>query len=261
MDRIALEARLKDGLFLSSMMGWTNGAYCARNARGTCMVQLGALIADAEDRSHEARHLLPAAEEDMAEALRGEVDAIRKVHGDLPIALNCAVGDLPSGLSAARAFAAAGGDIFELNCHGGYQKLLSRGLLRAMALPPARTMLLEWLDALSSLDVPVVVKFNAAAGDGVDFTELLDEVRNVHGLFGVHLNVRGQGGSPDVHLVRRVRGSVPGVLLCSGSVTTTWNVRKLLESGADCVGIAQGILDDPGIIVRLAAELRRAAGA
>jgi hypothetical protein len=35
-------------------------------------------------------------------------------------------------------------------------------------------------------------------------------------------------------------------------------VRRLLESGADCVGIAQGILDDPGIIVRLAAELHPA---
>ena len=48
---------------------------------------------------------------------------------------------------------------------------------------------------------------------------------------------------------------VPGLLMCSGHVNTVWDVRKLLESGADCVGVAQGILDDPGIIVRLTSEL------
>jgi tRNA-dihydrouridine synthase len=171
------------------------------------------------------------------------------------------VGDLPSGVAAARAFGAAGGDIFELNCHGGYEKLLARGLLRAMALPASRDLLLNWLETLCGLEIPVVVKFNTAAADGVDFEELLEEAAGVTGLFGVHVNVRGQGGSPDFHLVRRLRGLVPGVLMCSGHVRTTWNVRKLRESGADCIGIAQGVLDDPGIIVRLAAELESGAGA
>jgi tRNA-dihydrouridine synthase len=258
MERDALKARLRGGIFLSSMMGRTGGTWCARNARGTCMVQLGALVADAVDRSHDARFLLPTAEDDMAETLRAEVDAVRTVHGDLPVALNAAVGDLPSGVAAARAFHAVGGDIFELNCHGGYDKLLSRGLLRAMALPAGRGVLLDWLEALCAVDIPVAVKFNAAVDDGVDFAELLEQVANVGGLFGVHLNVRGQGGRPNCHLIRRMRRFVPGVLMCSGHVTTTWDVRRLLESGADCVGIAQGILDDPGIIVRLAAELHPA---
>ena len=59
MDNTGLESRLKGGLFLSSMMYITDGAYVAARGQGACMVQIGALIADALDRSHDSRCLLP----------------------------------------------------------------------------------------------------------------------------------------------------------------------------------------------------------
>ncbi len=260
MNRTELARRLRGGLFLSSMMGWTDGFFVAARGAGASMVQIGALVADALDRSHEARFLLPEAEADMVPVLRAEVAAARATLGDTPIALNAAVGDLESGLRMARAFHEAGGDIFELNVHGGYDKLLKRGLLRAMALPENRPMLIEWLGELCKLNVPVVVKFPGGM-EGVDFAELTDAVCSVERLFGVHFNVRAKGDQrPDIQFVRRLRRHVKGQLWCSGHVRTRTHVVALLSAGADCVGIAQGVLDEPDIIARLDAQVRRRGG-
>lgn len=254
MNRVQLEERLKGGLFISSMMGQTNGAFVARHGKGASMVQLGALLADAEDRSHDQRYLLPLGQEDMTPVLKQEVDEVRKALGDIPIMLNAGVGDLESGLRMANAFGEAGGDIFELNIHGGYGKLLKRGLLRAMALPENRATLIEWLTELARLDIPAVVKFWGGE-ERVDFTRVLEELAPIERLFGIHFNVRAeQGEAPDVAFVRRVRPHVKGVLFCSGNVKARTHVDALLSAGADCVGIAKGVLDEPGIIARLCAE-------
>jgi len=260
MNRTELAQRLRGGLFLSSMMGWTDGAFVAERGAGASMVQIGALVADALDRSHEARFLLPEAEADMVQVLRAEVAKARAKLGDTPIALNAAVGDLDSGLRAARAFHEARGDIFELNAHGGYEKLLKRGLLRAMALPENRPTLIEWLGELGELPLPVVVKFHGGM-EGVDFAELTDEVCAVERLFGVHFNVRAKGArKPNINFVRRLRPHVKGQLWCSGHVRTRTHAVGLLSAGADCVGVAQGALDEPGIIARLDAEVQRRGG-
>ncbi len=257
MDREQLNRRLQGGLFLSSMMGETDGAFVARHGQGASMVQIGALVADAVDRSHEQRYLLPEAQADMVPILQKEVECARAVLGDVPIALNAAVGDLESGIRMASAFHEAGGDIFELNVHGGYGKLLKRGLLRAMALPENRPTLVEWLEELCRLDIPVVVKFRAGADD-VDFAEVLRELGPVQQLFGVHFNVRAEGAArPDIQFVRTMRPNVKGQLWCSGHVQTRTHAVALLSAGTDCVGIAQGVLDQPDIIARLRAEVRR----
>jgi len=250
----SLKERLKGGLFISSMMGCTTGAFVAERGRGAGMVQIGALVADATDRSHDARYLLPIEEDDMVPVLAREVEVARAGLGETPIALNAAPGDLTSARRMARAFRRAGGDLFELNCHGGYGPLLERGLLRAMALPENRPVLLAWLGELCRLEVPVVVKFHART-EGVDFAEVLDELAGISDLFGIHFNVRlPHRAEPDTAFVRRMRPAVPGMLWCSGHVTTRAHVDALFEAGADCVGIAQGVLDDPGLITRLAAE-------
>ena len=254
MNCVQLEERLKGGLFISAMMGQTDGAFAARRGKGASMVQIGALIADAEDRSHDERSLLPLNQPDMVPVLRQEVDVVREALGDIPIMLNAGVGDLESGIRMANAFGEACGDIFELNVHGGYGKLLQRGLLRAMMLPENRKTLIEWLTELCRLTIPVVVKFWPRM-PGVDFTEVLGDIASIEHLFGIHLNVQAeQEEVPDVALVRQVRPYVKGLLLCSGHVKERADVDALLSAGADCVGIAKGVLDEPGIMARLSAE-------
>jgi len=250
----SLANRIQGGLFLSSMMGWTTGDFVAQRGRGAAMVQIGALIADAEDRSHDSRFLLPLEENDMVPVLAAAVQAAREGVGDTPIALNGAVGDVESGCRMARAFREAGGDLFELNCHGGYGKLLERGLLRAMALPTNRPTLIEWLEALCELDIPIVVKFHGHM-EGVNLAEVLRDMAHIERLFGVHFNVRSvEGKQPDVDLVRRLRPLARGVLFCSGHVRSREQADALFRAGADCVGLAQAVLDDPQILERLAAR-------
>jgi tRNA-dihydrouridine synthase len=251
MERNELKSYLKGGLFISAMMGITDGAWVSQRAQGARMVQIGALIADLKDRSHEARFLLPESEEHMIPIMKKHVDSVREKWRDLPVALNGASGDLESVIRMARAFKRAGGDLFELNCHGGYEKLLERGLLRAMVLPENRIAMHEWLVELCRLSIPVVVKFNATMKD-VDFSEVLDGVSDVHGLFGVHFNIRSEEDKkPNTALIKQIRSRVNGMIFCSGYVRTRSQVTELLAAGGDCIGIAQGLRDDPGIIERL----------
>ena len=251
MTQDKLTSRLKGGLFLSSMMNITDGAYAAERGKGTCMVQIGALLADRTDRTHDPSCLLPDDEDAMLSWLKVEVSAVRRVLGDTPIALNAAPGDLTSALMMARAFAAAGGDIFELNCHGGYGKLLERGLLRAMALPENRPGMIEWLRELCDLAVPIVVKFRAST-EGVDFTDVLKELTGITRLFGIHFNVRKAAGQiPDEEFVRKIRPWVKGLLFCSGHVSGSENIQALLSAGADCVGLAQRVRDQSDILSKL----------
>ncbi len=254
MQKAELKRSLTGGLFISAMMGVTDGQWVADRAGHTQMVQIGALLADLEDRSHDARYLLPLEEEDMVPLLECEVKLVRERWGNLPLCLNAAPGDLESALRMARAFERAGGDIYELNCHGGYAKLLERGLLRNMVLPENRPAMRTWLLALCRLSMPVIVKFNGTM-EGIDFCRVLDEIADITDLFGVHFNIRDTGPDvPNLDLVRRVRPHVKGLLLCSGHVRSPEQVVELRAAGADCVGISQGLRDEPGIFERLAGE-------
>ncbi|MCK5802190.1 MAG: hypothetical protein KAI66_05130 [Lentisphaeria bacterium] len=246
----ALAEQLRNGVFISSMMSWTTGAYLARHGEGCAMVQLGALIADRIDRSHQAQFLLPLEEDDMAAPLQREVEAVRAALPDVVIALNAAPGDLESCMDMARAFHRAGGDVFELNCHGGYGPLLDRGLLRAMTLPENVPVMLEWLRALATLEIPSVVKFPMVAD--ADFARILTLLREIDGLFGVHFNIGRSGAAgPDLAFGRWAREEITGQLWVSGLVRTGEQTRALHKAGIDCVGVAQGLLDDEGIIEKL----------
>jgi hypothetical protein len=191
---------------------------------------------------------LPLDENEMVSVLEMHVKAVHSAIPDMLIGLNGAPGDLDSALRMARAFYRAGGDIFELNCHGGYAPLLERGLLRGMMMPDQRIRLHEWLQELCMLQIPIVVKFNGTV-TGIDVIELLDSIRDIRDLFGVHFNVRdSEETKPNTGLVRLLRPKVDGVLFCSGFVTGKEHVRALEAAGADCIGVAQGIRDNPTII-------------
>lgn len=249
----SLADRLHHGVFISSMMSWTTGAFVTEHGQGAAMVQIGALVADLEDRSHSPRFLLPEAQADMVPILAAHVEAIRAGLGDIPIALNAAPGDLESALRMARAFHEAGGDIFELNCHGGYGKLLERGLLRAMALPENRPTMVQWLEALGKLDTAIVVKLNGHA-EGAGLADVLRDIAHIERLLGVHINVRSvDREEPNLKLVQQLRPLVTGVLFCSGHVKSRQDVDDLTKAGCDCVGVAQGLLDDPHLIGMLTA--------
>ncbi len=253
-----LQARLRGGLFLSSMMDITDGAFCASRSAGCAMVQLGAYLAEPtagpREKGSSARSFLPPDPAEAAAFLAREVRAARGTR-DVVTCLNLATPRLEWGLEAARGFAAGGGDLVELNVHGGYGRYLREGKLRAMVLPENQPELFRWVEAFAALEVPLVVKFHGPTG-----RELLPGVLDLlqaFDLFGVHVNVRRpHARTPDLALARELKAHYPGFFLASGYVRSADDARALLAAGANMVGIAEPAIEDAGYIQRIAEALQ-----
>jgi tRNA-dihydrouridine synthase len=250
---VELQKKLQGGLFVSSMMGITDGAWCARvlDARlqgdhGCAMVQTGAYLAEpnatAKDIGPHASSFLPADIRAWVDFLADDCRRIREV-AEVAICMNLATPRLEWGLEATRCLARAGGDAVELNVHGGYERYLEQGKLRAMVQPEHQDELLRWVAALGRLDVPLVVKFNGSS----EREHLVSALRRMANLpvFGVHVNVRDAvTKKPDVDLVRDLRHLIPGLFLVSGYVRSSADAQALFEAGADMVGVAAPLIED-----------------
>jgi tRNA-dihydrouridine synthase/flavodoxin len=253
-----LKGQLKGGVFLSSMMGVTDGAFCARTLQGkhgVAMVQTGAYLAEPtatdEDKGAHGRSFLPAGAEACAAFLAADCRSIQEV-ADVAICMNLATPKLEWGLEAAECFAQAGGDAVELNVHGGYGRYLEQGKLRAMVRPEHQDELLRWVAALVRLDVPLIVKYHG----GSERAHLVSALRRMANLpvLGVHVNVRDEATKrPDVELVRALRTLIPGLFMVSGYVRSPEDAEALFAAGADMVGVAAPVREDPAFLRRITA--------
>jgi tRNA-dihydrouridine synthase len=257
---VGLLQKLKGGLFVSSMMGVTDGAFCARALQGDhgcAMVQTGAYLAEptatAEDIGSQGSSFLPADRGACVDFLTADCRQIREV-ADVAICMNLAALELEWGLQAGECFARAGGDAVELNVHGGIGRYLKQGKLRAMALPEHQDELIRWVEALVGLDIPVIVKFHGQS----EREHLRSAFHRMIELsvFGVHINVRHERTKkPNIDLVRSLRPLIPGLFLVSGYVRSSDDARALFDAGADMVGVAAPLRDDAAYLHRIAQEL------
>ncbi|MBN1643190.1 MAG: hypothetical protein JXA09_18295 [Anaerolineae bacterium] len=253
-DGEALRRELGGGFFLSSMMGITDGAFCAQRSAGCAMVQLGAYLAEptatADEIGSHGDSFLPADPSEWTAFLARECRAARQ-NADVQVCLNLAALELEAALEAGACFARAGGDLLELNAHGGYRRYLEQGKLRAMVEPEHLPELCRWAQALIGLEIPLIVKFSGQS----DRPALLSAVEQMAALSvpGVHVNVRrAEARAPDVDLVRTVRARYPGLLLVSGYVRAAADAAALFETGADMVGVADPARRDADYIRALA---------
>ncbi|MEM1569812.1 MAG: hypothetical protein QXL27_06355 [Candidatus Bathyarchaeia archaeon] len=251
----SLRNRLKGCLFLSSMMGITNGEFCAERGAGGAMVQLGAYLAEPPMYGVlEPGLILPPDKRQCVEFLAEEVEKVKRKLNVL-VCLNLATLKLEWGLEAAECFREAGGDLVELNVHGGYRRYLEQGKLRAMVLPENRSELFNWLKGFSELDIPTIVKFRA--GVIPDYTPVLDRIVGMD-IFGVHFNVRDEAFKrPNVEFVREVKSRYGSLfLLVSGYVRSAEDAIMLFNADADMVGIAEPTIKDPNYIANIAEGLK-----
>ena len=246
----ALKEKLRGKLFLSSMMNITDGAFCSERSGGCAMVQLGAYLAE-PPMYGKIQSVLPPEREECIRFLSEECRRARS-RRELSVCLNLATPRLEWGLEAAEAFWEAGGDLVELNVHGGYERYLKLGLLRAMVLPENRPRLIKWLKAFSKLDIPVIVKFRM--GVVLDYPSVLEEIEDL--VFGVHFNIRDEsGGKPDFKFAEKIRERINRFLLVSGYVRSASDAKRLFSIGVDMVGVAEPTIKNPEFIAEIAKHL------
>ena len=241
---------LRKKLFLSSMMGVADGYFCSERSEGCAMVQIGAYLAE-PPAYPETDSVLPRGQKECIDFLGEECRRARE-NSTVQICLNLATPRLEWGLDASECFYKAGGDIVELNIHGGYQPYLRLGKLKAMVLPENRHELFRWLEAFSKMEIPVIVKFRE--GIVADYGPILDNVVKLN-LFGVHFNIRNeQTKSPNLEFVKTIKEKYSFFLLVSGYIRSSETVRKLFEAGADMVGFAEPTIKDSKFISRIAEQ-------
>jgi tRNA-dihydrouridine synthase len=243
--------------FLSSMMGISDGQWCAGQRAGSAMVQLGAYLAEPTASAMEigphGSSFLPADPDEWADFM-GKECAAAKGMSDVAVCLNLATPRLQWAMEAGKALWEAGGDLLELNAHGGYGRYLDQGLLRAMVLPENQARLFQWVEALVALEIPLIVKVNGAS-PRPELLMVVDGLAETP-IFGLHVNVRdSETKRPDLDLVGQVRARYPGFLLISGYVRSAADAQAVFDAGADMVGVAEPTIQDAGYIERLAAEL------
>ena len=241
---------LRKKLFLSSMMGVTDGSFCSERSEGCAMVQIGAYLAE-PPAYPETKSVLPQGEKECIDFLTQECRRARE-SSTVQVCLNLATPRLEWGLDASECFYKAGGDIVELNLHGGHQPYLRLGKANAMVLPENRSELFRWLEVFSDMEIPVIVKFRE--GIIADYGPVLDNIAMLN-LFGVHFNIRDeQTKGPNLEFVAAIKEEYSFFLLVSGYIRSSEMAKNLFEAGADMVGFAEPTIKDSKFISRVAGK-------
>jgi len=237
--------------FLSAMMGTTTGAWAGTHCRGAAMAQLGVYILDAPGK-HEGPAWLDSREDVLEAYLRAEFAECRRLAA--PGTVVCANMFLcaeKSVESSARVFRKAGGDLYELNGHGGVAGARESGTGCYMFMPEHAEKLHRWVRMLAATGIPLTVK--AKSGVIADYVPHLKRFEEA-GVIAFHINVRDeQNRTQDLAALEAVRRGTRLFLMASGYVTDSASARRLFDAGADAVGVAEAAMKDPGIFGKVLA--------
>ena len=119
-----------------------------------------------------------------------------------------------------------------------------------MVLPENRDELFRWVEALSKLEIPLIIKFREGIVD--DYSRVLQKLMDLN-VFAVHFNVRDdRTKKPDFDFIKDIKRDWSLFLLASGYVRSAEDARTLFGKGADMVGIAEPTGKDPEYIYAIA---------
>lgn len=249
-----IQGKLKGKLFLSSMLGITDAVFCASRSKGCSMVQLGAFVLFKERKDRNV--FWPETElNKLILVMKEQFDTFRskaeKVVGrdNVPIVsanvFPCSDEDVEN---SATAFIEAGGDIYELNAHGGIGGDRERGTGSMLFMPEHTPKLMRWAKMLVDRGMPVIIK--GRGGVIPDYTGHVKQLEQL-GVHAFHINVRDDTtGTQNLKLLEEIRRATNMFILASGYVKDKETAKALFDAGADCVGIAQAAINDPDIFLK-----------
>ena len=249
-----IAGKLKGKLFLSSMLGWTDAMFCASRAKGFAMVQLGAFVLF-KDRKETNTYWHDPDSVNLKDFMKNQFDTCRnesaKILGEDNVPIICANifpctdADVEN---SAKAFIEAGGDIYELNAHGGIGGDRERGTGKMLFLPEHTPKLMRWADMLVKAGGSVIIK--GRAGAIPDYTDHVKRFEQM-GIQAFHINIRDEETErQNLKVLETIRNATDMFLLASGYVRDAESARALFSSGADCVGIAKAAMSDPDVFVK-----------
>lgn len=248
---LSVAPKLYGQLFLSSMMGITDGKWCAEHCKSAGLVQLGAFVLDAPAYKS-GRYYPPSDEKQFTAHLKKEFDIFKQIYTQkyatqkYPLlSANIFLCEEKSVVSSAKAFISTGGDIYELNVHGGIGNDRERGTGRYMFYPEHAEKLHRWVQLLTQTGVTLVVK--ARAGVIPDYGTHLARFEEA-GVFGFHINVRNEKYCvQNLKCLEKIRKQTKLFLMASGYVSDVQSAKRLFDAGADAVGIAESARKNPEI--------------
>jgi tRNA-dihydrouridine synthase len=248
--------RLKGGLFLSSMMGRCDAEFCAARAGGASMIQFGAFVL-LEEREKRTTYWPDPDKGKLTAFMKDQFDGFRARAaesvgaGAVPVVsaniFPCTDEDVENSASA---FIEAGGEIYELNSHGGIGQDRERGTGSMLFMPEHTPRLMRWAKTLVDAGGPVIVK--ARGGVIPDYGDHVRQLEDA-GVQAFHVNVRNEDtGEQNLELLESIRKATGMFLLASGYVKDADGAKALFDAGADCVGIAEAAMSDPGVFTKCA---------
>lgn len=254
MDFTKLANRLKGNLFLSSMMGSCDAEFCVSRAKGCAMVQFGAFVLFKERKKwntywpNPERESLTSFMKEQFNRFRTETARILGQDNIPLVSANifpCTDEDIET---SAIAFIEAGGNIYELNAHGGIGGDRERGTGSMLFIPEHTPKLMRWAKMLVNAGGPFIIK--GRGGVIPDYTDHVKQLEQI-GVPAFHINVRDEEtGTQNLKLLESIRNATGMFLLASGYVKNAESAKALFSAGADCVGIATAALSDPEIFFK-----------
>lgn len=254
MDFTKFANKLKGKFFLSSMLGSCDAEFCISRAKGCAMVQFGAFVLFKERKEwntywhNPERSSLTSFMREQFTKFRTETSRILGQDNVPVVSANifpCTDEDIEI---SAIAFIESGGDIYELNAHGGIGGDRERGTGSMLFIPEHTPKLMRWAKMLVNSGGPIIIK--GRGGVIPDYSDHVKQLEQI-GVHAFHINVRDEEtGAQNLKLLENIRKATGMFLLASGYVKDAKSAKALFSAGADCVGIATLALTDPDIFIK-----------
>lgn len=154
---------------------------------------------------------------------------------------------------AARIISALDIDGIDINLGCPAKKVFSHGSGAALMndLPRAKKIIKAVLDNTS---LPVSIKCRAS----VKGVTVLDLIKKIKGLPVASLMIHGRSyegkfsGQIDYEIIKKAKKLFPGIVLANGGIKTPEDARMMLQkTGADGIGLAQGVLGKPWLFKQI----------
>jgi len=245
---------IRNGVVLSELAGYGNGAFCARHGAGAALVMLGTyIIAPDKPAAYADDFFIVQGDRGYGGFLRDEIRAARQSRA--AVGVSVAAVDISEAADFCAAAEAAGARFVAVCLHSTYDVFTSTGTSAALCLRRNHGHLSAWARAMIySVKVPVI--FKVGVHDTPDTVQAAGVITGA-GECIIHIDCgSSEQGSPGLEALHEISRFSPFVI-ASGGIADEDSACRVLRAGAGSVGIGRAAICDPLLCGRLQNALRK----